>query len=348
MLGRAWLCLVALFLALQVPWPTYGPTLPASVSHAVHGPAVFALATLLGLLTLILAVQVLRVWLYNHVKLSCFNICLTSSLLWSILRTALLITYAIRHHVAAHLDFVVYVVLFVLPSCLQFLTFSAVNLHYVSVVTHASAGQRDHRWFFFISRTLFFLANFGFACTNILCAALMEQSAAEHDDASLNAQMQTRVYFTELFMVANSFMLITVAFKLGSRGPLLEGPRITRKMIGLAAIIAPLFVSRSIYNIVSINTAKSHIWGYRWTFLSDHADRQADDGWAFLAFVLALLVWEFFPVVVVTLFFWVRVPTADTENKPLLRGRVSFRQSESSLEDDDDFAINLAHADWAR
>eukprot|EP00730_Choanoeca_flexa_P009885 TRINITY_DN14295_c0_g1_i1.p1 TRINITY_DN14295_c0_g1~~TRINITY_DN14295_c0_g1_i1.p1 ORF type:complete len:379 (+),score=30.10 TRINITY_DN14295_c0_g1_i1:58-1137(+) len=336
--------------AILPTWPTYGPTLPPLVNKFVHGPVVIALCVLLGLLTAALMLQVFRVWRYKYQKWSCFNLCLTSSLVWGILRTTLLISYAIRHHVANNLSAVGYLLLFVLPACLQFLTFSAVVLHFANVsLKDLSSKDLPHR--IRLHRFVFVGANTGFIATNVICAL----ASNEHVNASTDdyTNVNTRVVISELFMLINCLALSAATIKMRrliQSQRLVEGQGITgQSMACFSWIIVPLFISRAIYNFVAISNTNLSIWGYRWTFLSDHSDRHADDGYSFVAFVVCLVIWEWLPVLIVTCFFWVRSPSIfdSSAYEPLLRPQVvSFEHDpDESSDEEDGFSINVVGYD---
>lgn len=299
----------------------------------------------MGLLTAVLAFQVYRVWRFKYQKLSCFNICLSSSLLWGICRTSLLLSYTQDNHVAERIGLLVYLLLFVVPSCLQFLTFSAVCLHFykVALQLHHSVyeGTSQVQLYTFV----FVLSNVVFSATNITSAVLLNEK--HHTEASSRFNANFRVIVSEVFTICISLILTFATLKmrrLEKEGRIVESQGITIvNMTKFTASIVVLFVARSAYNFAAIFSSKIDLWGYKWTFLSDHSSRSADDGWAFVAFVAAVFFWEWLPIFLVTLYFWVRATNTSSEYEPLIgRNVVSFQHDDDSSDDEDpSFSINV-------
>ena len=61
----------------------------------------------------------MRIHLYGYRRLTCFYACLWMCLLWGLLRSYLLLEYAIHDHVASGMALAPYIIVFVLPACLQ-------------------------------------------------------------------------------------------------------------------------------------------------------------------------------------------------------------------------------------
>lgn len=120
---------------------TMYPALPAQV----HTSVTITIAVVCLLMTVVLCFQVLRIHLYGYRKLSYFYACLWMSLWWGVLRTYLLFQYAVHRNVASSLSLAVYIVLFVLPVCLQYATFSLVTLYFSTVL--GGRAEWKSRWY---------------------------------------------------------------------------------------------------------------------------------------------------------------------------------------------------------
>eukprot|EP00053_Salpingoeca_punica_P009783 m.88075 g.88075 ORF g.88075 m.88075 type:complete len:417 (+) comp15162_c0_seq2:263-1513(+) len=321
--------------------PTIGPPLPPTV----HTPVTLAVAIVLLAMTGILLFQVFRVWFYNYRKLSFFNVCLTLSLAWAVLRSVLMLTYVVKKHVAESLTLSEHLGYFIVPVYLQFATFSLVALYFTLVTLKGTKQSKDKQktfcWIFW------FLTNAGFLIVNVYCAEKLHHRSTYTSDS--NKIMNTRVLGTEIFTICMCAALVLAVYKLrqksqGQNSTSIEGHGITVRQITIfTAEVVPLFLSRAIYNIVAL-TNNLETWGYRFTFLSDRYDRANDSGETFILFVACLFIWECIPVFLVMWFFWI---PAKPSYLPLPSGNPNIAgmshnapfnstSSEDELNEDDD------------
>eukprot|EP00049_Salpingoeca_infusionum_P018347 m.356812 g.356812 ORF g.356812 m.356812 type:complete len:384 (+) comp17633_c0_seq1:216-1367(+) len=284
-------------------WAPLEPTLPPNL----HIQVTASVAALLCLITLILTIQVLRLFRFGYRKTSYFALCLYSSLVWGILRSSLLLLYATRDDVAGRLNMFVYLFLFVVPAYLQFACFSLLVLYYSKAVLrpkHLSrlACQRLERTF----ELFCIFCNAGFLVTNIVCAIVQNARSLEPG----SEVMVIRVVTSEAFFIIVSLALVYAACKYEGMSSRMEPSEregvASRKLLVVACVVSVLFLFRSAYNIVAAFDPNLTIWGFRWTFLSDQADRDNDNGWSFVLFVCGIFLWELVPVCCITGLFWVK------------------------------------------
>ena len=80
------------------------PTLVPPLQPTVHTPVTVVIGVVLGLITLGIGYQIVRICLQGPRTISNFNIALLFTFCWGILRTALVVTYAVHKHVAANIN----------------------------------------------------------------------------------------------------------------------------------------------------------------------------------------------------------------------------------------------------
>eukprot|EP00051_Salpingoeca_urceolata_P006235 m.82720 g.82720 ORF g.82720 m.82720 type:complete len:424 (+) comp14740_c0_seq2:591-1862(+) len=318
--------------------PTVIPT-NAPLSKEVHTTVTTVMGSVCALMTTFILLQVFRVWYYGHNKWTYFNACLSLCFFWGVLRTALLFLYAQKTHIAASLNLESYLVLFVLPVWLQFMTLSLIVLYFCTAVLRAQPKLRRvllHRVFW----TCWLLLNAAFITINLWIATkLSKQDSIDNDDDS-SSLVTTRIVVSEMLNFFVCLALVISVWKLrqliASR-TIIEGHGVTMRQITIfTAEIVPLFLSRFVYNMVATNDSNVAVWGYRFTFLSDRADLKNDDGVSFVFFVGALALWEIIPVMLITWYFWIPKRTNFYDNIGTSRKTQPDLYENSSQEDSDD------------
>lgn len=312
------------------------PTLTPPLRPTVHTPVAVALAVVTGCLTLFIVFQIYRVWRYKLRKDSKVHIALILSLFWGVLRTTLISIYAQDKNVAGSMDVGAYILLFAIPVCLQYTTFSLVILDFCEAATRDFSDRQIIKR---VIRIICYLCNCSFWFSNIVFAVQQNDMDPDDHESGLSI-VRKRVLVSESLSIFLSFTLCIAGFLLRKSvhvGLFLNRLGQTRPAITTFLFIVSLvslFLSKSIYNIVAIGADNMDMWGYRFTFLSDRFSRSNDNGLPFVWFVIAVFVWEFLPVAIMVIFFWVSPSGYDESTYRMPASVVRFDNTKEDSDDD--------------
>lgn len=307
---------------------------PLPLSPAV-APSVQLSFTLLytllyGALFLTAYAQLWLLLLHRHKRWSFQSCFLFLCVLWAALRTTLF-TFYFRNAVQAnHLQAALYWLLYCSPVCLQFFTFSLINLYFTQVllkvreIFHFEVGRA-----LCLTRSLFLLLSLLFLSVNVVCAALEDRAGTRTQTWTL---VLVRVLVNDGLFIVNAVLLSVVLLLLNRHShctsPYLisKGTSVCRTAAVGGAVIL-LFTSRACYNLTALLLSQSHRledFNYDWYNVSDQADIQSELGdRGFLIFGAILFFWELLPMSLLLLIFRIRRPPQERavviDSRPLPR-----------------------------
>ncbi|KAM4733232.1 integral membrane protein GPR137 isoform 1-T4 [Anableps anableps] len=312
-------------------------------------------ATLYGGLFLVVYVQLWLLFVYKHKRWSYQSLFLFLCLLWAGLRTTLFSFYFQNTMEANHLPAAAFWLLYCFPVCLQFFTFSLINLYFTQVLlkireTFSSATDR-RLW---AARCAYGAMSFIFLCINVTCAALGERGSSGEKGKRTWKLVLVRVIVNDLLFILEAVLLAAVLLLL-TRSPRSFSPYLMSKgttvcrTAALGAAVIFLFFSRACYNLTVLFLSQSYkveSFDYDWYNVSDQADLQSELGdRGYLAFGAILFIWELLPTSLLILFFRVRRPAQETSsldiNNRVLPRPYFFDDPEGS---DDEIPAPWAHS----
>lgn len=295
------------------------PPGPLPLSPAV-APSVQLSFTLLytllyGALFLTAYAQLWLLLVHRHKRWSFQSVFLFLCVLWSALRTTLFSFYFKNAVQANHLQVALYWLLYCLPVCLQFFTFSLINLYFTQVllkvreIFHVEVGRA-----LCLVRLLFLFLSLLFLSVNLVCAALEDRDGSITQTWTL---VLVRVLVNDGLFIVNAILLSMVLMLLTKHSHctspylLSKGTSVCRTAAVGAAVVL-LFTSRACYNLTALVLSKSHRledFNYDWYNVSDQADLQSELGdRGFMIFGAILFIWELLPMSLLLLIFRVRRP----------------------------------------
>ncbi|XP_056238951.1 integral membrane protein GPR137 [Seriola aureovittata] len=279
--------------------------------------------TLYSVLFLVVYVQLWLLYLYRHKRWSYQSVFLFLCLLWAALRTTLFSFYFCNALEANHLPVAVYWLLYCFPVCLQFFTFSLINLYFTQVllkVREAYSLEGSKR--LWLARCMYAALSAVFLCVNVVCAALGDRGRGGSGDRTWNLVL-VRVIVNDSLFILDAVLLAALLMFLTrhshSTSPYLvsKGTTVCRTA-ALGAGVILLFASRACYNLTALFLSQDHqveSFNFDWYNISDQADLRyqlGDSG--YLVFGAILFIWELLPTSLLILIFRVRQPTQETGN----------------------------------
>uniref|UniRef100_A0A3B4Z2F0 G protein-coupled receptor 137 n=1 Tax=Seriola lalandi dorsalis TaxID=1841481 RepID=A0A3B4Z2F0_SERLL len=262
--------------------------------------------TLYSVLFLVVYVQLWLLYLYRHKRWSYQSVFLFLCLLWAALRTTLFSFYFCNALEANHLPVAVYWLLYCFPVCLQFFTFSLINLYF----TQVSLGRVEPEW---LARCMYAALSAVFLCVNVVCAALGDRGRGGSGDRTWNLVL-VRVIVNDSLFILDAVLLAALLMFLTrhshSTSPYLvsKGTTVCRTA-ALGAGVILLFASRACYNLTALFLSQDH---QVLMVDCDEADLRyqlGDSG--YLVFGAILFIWELLPTSLLILIFRVRQPTQE-------------------------------------
>ncbi|KAM9795525.1 integral membrane protein GPR137 [Neosynchiropus ocellatus] len=300
--------------AATLPPPV--PLRPAVAPHVQLGFTILY-TSLYSALLLVVYAQLWLLYIYRHKRCSYQSVFLFLCLLWAALRTTLFSFYFHNSLEANHLPVAAYWVLYCFPVCLQFFTFSLINLYFTQVLLKArgtcSAEATRHMW---LARGIYGVMCAIFFSVNLVCAILGERDRKGSGDQTWNLVL-IRVLVNDLLFILDAVLLASLLLLLTrhSRATSLyltsRGTTVWRTA-ALGAAVILLFTSRACYNLtVLFMSLNIHVeaFDFNWYNVSDQADLHSDLGdCGFLVFGAILFIWELLPTSLLILIFRVRQP----------------------------------------
>ncbi|XP_017295802.1 integral membrane protein GPR137 [Kryptolebias marmoratus] len=273
-------------------------------------------------LFLVVYVQLWLLYIYKHKRWSYQSVFLFLCLLWAALRTTLFTFYFYDAMEANRLPIVVFWLLYCFPVCLQFFTFSLINLYFTQVLLkiRESYSSAMHRglWVVRCAYTAFSLI---FLCVNVTCAVLGDRDGSNQTGKRTWKLVLVRVIVNDLLFIVNAVLLAAVLLIL-TRHSRSASPYMINKgttvcqTAGLGAAVIILFATRACYNLTVLVLSKKYpveSFNYDWYNVSDQADLQSELGdRGYIAFGVVLFIWELLPTSLLILILRVRRPAQET------------------------------------
>ncbi|KAJ0002634.1 hypothetical protein NQD34_007783 [Periophthalmus magnuspinnatus] len=312
------------------PGPSSPPS-PYPLSPAVTPSVQFSFTLLYTLLYsalfLLAYAQLWLLLLHRHKRWSYQSSFLFLCLLWAALRTTLFCFYFRNAIQANHLPVALYWLLYCFPVCLQFFTFSLINLYFTQVllkvreICHFEVSRA-----LCLARCLFLLFSLLFLSVNVVCGMLEDRDGSSSQTWTL---VLVRVLVNDGLFILNAVLLSTVLMLLTRHSHctspylLSKGTSVCRTA-ALGAAVVFLFTSRACYNLTALKNSRMEDFDFDWYNVSDQADLQRDLGdREFLAFGAILFIWELLPMSLLMLIFRIRRPPQERavviNNNPLPR-----------------------------
>lgn len=322
------------FPARAPPAPNSSSTVPApyplspAVAPSVQLGFTILYTALYGGLFLVVYVQLWLLFVYRHKRWSYQSVFLFLCLLWAALRTTLFSFYFHNALEANHLPVVLYWLLYCFPVCLQFITFSLINLYFSQVLLKVReiCNFEVHRALWLV-RFTYGTLNLLFLCANVVCALLEDRDGTGNRTWTL---VLVRVLVNDSLFILNAVLLAAVLLLL-TRHSQCTSPYLMSKgttvcrTAALGAAVIFLFTSRACYNLTVLLLSKNQrveSFNFDWYNVSDQADLQTDLGDSgYLAFGAILFIWELLPTSLLILIFRIRSP-AQESSRVVINNRV--------------------------
>ncbi|CAN9514700.1 unnamed protein product [Ophioblennius macclurei] len=297
------------------------PLHPAVAPSVQLGFTALYMALYAGLF-LVVYVQLWLLHLYRHKRWSYQSIFLFLCLLWAALRTTLFSFYFNNALEANRLPVAVYWLLYCFPVCLQFFTFSLINLYFTQVLLKVremySTDMDRGLW---VARFVYGTMSAVFLAVNVVCAALGDRGRGRGgaEDLTWNLVL-VRVIINDLLFILDAVLLASLLLLLSkhsrSASPYLvsKGTTVCR-VAALGGAVIFLFASRACYNLTVLFLSQSRqveSFNFDWYNVSDQADLRNELGdRGYLAFGAILFIWELLPTSLLILIFRVRRPAQE-------------------------------------
>ncbi|KAM8817357.1 integral membrane protein GPR137B isoform 2-T2 [Rhynchonycteris naso] len=327
------------------------PTLTPAVPPYVKLGLTSVYTAFYSLLFVFIYLQLWRVLLYGHKRLSYQSVFLFLCLFWASLRTVLFSFY-FRDFVAANaLSPFVFWLLYCFPVCLQFFTLTLMNLYFTQVIFKAKSKYSPellkYRLPLYLASLIISLV---FLLVNLICAVLVKTGSWEQ-----KALVSVRVAINDTLFVLCAISLSICLYKI-SRMSLANIYLVSKgssvcQVTTTGVTIILLYTSRACYNLFILSFPQSrniHSFDYDWYNVSDQADLKSRLGDAgYVVFGVILFVWELLPTTLVVYFFRVRNPAKDLTNPGMVPShgfspRSYFFDNPRRYDSDDDLAWSIA------
>ncbi|KAK5865188.1 hypothetical protein PBY51_016375 [Eleginops maclovinus] len=305
------------------------PLSPAVAQSVQLGFTILYTSLYAGLFLVVYA-QLWLLYIYRHKRWSYQSVFLFICLLWAALRTTLFSFYFSNALEANHLPVAAYWLLYCFPVCLQFFTFSLINLYFTQVLLKVRENySSDVDRGVWLARCMYGAMSALFLSVNVVCAALRDGADAESGERTWNLVLVRVLINDSLFLldaVLLAALLIVLARHSHSTSAYLisKGTTVCRTA-ALGAAVILLFASRGCYNLTVLILFQSHrveSFNFDWYNVSDQADLRSELGDAgYLAFGAILFIWELLPTGLLILIFRVRRP-AQESNSMAVNNRV--------------------------
>uniref|UniRef100_A0A2C9KNM9 Uncharacterized protein n=1 Tax=Biomphalaria glabrata TaxID=6526 RepID=A0A2C9KNM9_BIOGL len=265
-----------------------------------------------SLLFVLVYVQLWMIWYYRHKRLSHQTLFLFMGLIWAGLRTSLFSFYFYNCEEANNLNIPFYWLMYSFPVCLQF-AMLCLLLHFFAQVVLKAKAKYEPSQYQCPLRIFLGLSVLLFTSMNLACAIFTKLHEIKESSVPMYLYY-IRVTLTETMFLAYGILLSMCIFKMTkmvSSQRVLEAKGTTvRKAVAVTILINLLFLSRTVYNLISIcNTMKTTPnFGYDWINVTDQADSvpNLSQTFAYASFGLVLFVWEVLPIFIVVIFFRVK------------------------------------------
>ncbi|BFZ11696.1 hypothetical protein BsWGS_14735 [Bradybaena similaris] len=286
------------------------------------------------------------IWYYRHKRLSHQTLFLFMCLIWASLRTTLFSFYIRDFAAINNSSIALFWLLNSLPVCVQFCMLCLL-LHFIlQVVLKARANYEPRQCMyplhFFIGLSILLFTSVSFASVILTQKYKLALSTVPLYLVYIRVTMSEVMFF--IYGVLLSISIYKMA-KMASTQRVLEAKGTTiRKALVAAILITLLFLSRTVYNIISLcpNLKGTPNFGFDWIIISDQADAnvQLPESLAYISFGVVLFVWEVLPISIVVIFFRVkRLSTGQalTNFSTQISGpRVFFFDNSRRYDSDDD------------
>ncbi|XP_059162216.1 G protein-coupled receptor 137Ba-like isoform X2 [Physella acuta] len=335
--------------------PTLQPALPSTVQLSLT----IVYIVMFSLIFILVYVQLWMIWYYRHKRLSHQTLFLFMGLLWAGLRTSLFSFYFYNCEEANNLEIALYWLLYSFPVCLQF-SMLCLLLHFFAQVVFKAKAKYEPKQYQRPLRLFLGLSVMLFTAMNLACAIVTKQHERDYASVPLFL-LYIRVTITETMFLIYGILLSVCIFKMtkmASSQRVLEAKGTTvKKAVAAAILITLLFLSRTVYNLISICPAMKSTpnFGYDWINVTDQADSvpRLSESLAYVSFGMVLFVWEVLPISIVVIFFRVKRFTSGqvlTDFSSQSHGsRVFFFDNPRRYDSEDDLSTQQGsspHADY--
>jgi len=331
---------------MATAYPTIGP----AVSTKVHLGLTITFTVLYGLLFLLIIWQLLLILYYKHRRLSYQTIFLFSCLLWAGLRTTLFSFYFNNCGLSNTLGPFMHWLLFAFPVYLQYNMLSVLVFYFFLVVikvispTKLNNKKKKSLIAIFISNVLFLAANI----SSSIFYALNPKSGYQQTVTIIRVCVDYTIFLIAALVLCYCIIKMT---RINSAKMFLEGQGVSFcQAIAVCTIIALLYITRALYNILAVSPISIPTFGYGWINVSDQGEAGFDGliqhttrDYAFISFGIVLFVWELIPTFTTVWFFRVRQPdgriTSSSIKSDSYHGKRYFFDNPNRYDSDDDLSV---------
>lgn len=326
--------------------PTLGPTL----SPTVHLGLTITFTTLYGLLFLLIIWQLLLILYYKHRRLSYQTLFLFTCLIWAGLRTTLFSFYFKNCILSNHLSPFAHWFLFAFPVYLQYKMLSILLFYFGLVVakmlvpTQLKLFRRKMFIIIFISNVIFLTANISCSVVYSLRPNASYQQSVTYVRVSINYS----IFLIAALVLCYCIIKLT---RISSAKIFLEGQGVSLcQAVAVCTLIALLYITRAIYNILAVSPIKMPTFNYGWINVSDQGEfshhgtiTHDTDNTAFVSFGCVLFVWELLPTFATVWFFRVKFQdggnTSSTLKSDSFHTKSYFFDNPNRYDSEDDLSM---------
>ncbi|CAG5133734.1 unnamed protein product [Candidula unifasciata] len=290
----------------------YPPTLQPALPTTVQVSLTIVYIVMFSLIFILVYVQLWMIWYYRHKRLSHQTLFLFMCLVWAGLRTSLFSFYFNNCDEANNLSIPWYWILYSLPVCLQF-SMLCLLLHFFAQVVFKAKAKYEPKQYKNPLRIFLAVSVLVFVAVNVAVTVITKHHERHYHSIPLYL-IYIRVTLTEtMFFIYGTLLSVSIfkMTKMTSTQRVLEAKGTTVcKAVAAAIWITLLFLSRTVYNIISMIPAMKGApnFGFDWINVTDQADAvpRLSESLAYVSFGVVLFVWEVLPISIVVIFFRVR------------------------------------------
>ncbi|XP_065660890.1 G protein-coupled receptor 137Ba isoform X2 [Hydra vulgaris] len=330
-----------------------GSTIGPGLSIKVHLSLTIFFTVLYGLVFFLIITQLLQILYYKHRRLSYQTFFLFTCLIWAGLRTTLFSFYFEDFIQSNTLSPLFEWLLFALPIYLQYNMLSILVFYFLLVVVKVMSPSK----LVLLRKRIVFgvvLSNIVFLATNISCSVVYSYNPYARYQQKITLLRVSVDYCIFLFAALVLCYCIMKLTRQSSARMLLEGQGVSFcQAISVCIIIALLYMSRAVFNILAILPVSSSIpdFNYGWINVSDQGEVGYDgsvlhntSSYAFMSFGVVLIFWELLPTFVTVWFFRVRkpdgvAPPSATISESYHHAKSYFFDNPNRYDSDDDLSI---------
>ncbi|XP_057315780.1 G protein-coupled receptor 137Ba-like [Hydractinia symbiolongicarpus] len=322
-------------------------TLAPGVPVKVHLGLTVSFTILYGLLFFLIMWQLLLILYHKHRRLSYQSLFLFTCLVWAGLRTTLFAFYFKNCELSNTLNPFCHWLLFALPVYLQYNMLSILVFYFVLVVAKVVTPTKLKKVKIKVF-VVILLSNVLFLAANISSSLYNPSRKYAQTVVILRVSLDYSIFLCAALVLCYCIIKLT---RVNSAKMFLEGQGVSFcQAITVCGIIALLYITRAIYNILAVSPIHMPTFNYGWINVSDQGEvgydgivKHTTEDYAFISFGIVLFIWELLPTFTTVWFFRVRQPDCRISSSSIksdsFHSKSFFFDNPNRYDSDDDLSI---------